>query len=320
MSNVILKRWAGVLSAGSGDAIVSPSGEVMRTWEDIDVEARDFEGRIAHGGKGVVALQTGNHASFPALLLACLRTGRPAALFDEGFSGDHRSQIEKQLGVALRVTASNGEIFFEGDGGETPGGAGCRGDICLYKLTSGTTSLPRPIGFTGPQLVADCDQVCATMGIGVGDLNYGVISMAHSYGLSNLVTPLLCRGIPLVVASDPLPRAIENGLRSTCATVLPAVPAMFRGLLSAPSLPDSLRLCISAGAPLSPALGRDFFEKFHRKIHTFYGASECGGICYDATGAIIDLDGFVGEPLQGVEIGISEDGEGSKIVTAQEAS
>ena len=32
----------------------------------------------------------------------------------------------------------------------------------------------------------------------------------------------------------------------------------------------------------SPGGGaRKFFEKFKQPIHSFYGASECGGICYD---------------------------------------
>ena len=85
----------------------------------------------------------------------------------------------------------------------------------LLKLTSGTTSEPRAIRFSAVQLLADCDNVCDTMGLREDDLNYGVISFAHSYGFSNLITPLLCRGIPLVAASDIIPRAIVEGLRSS---------------------------------------------------------------------------------------------------------
>lgn len=308
MSNPILERWAEVLAAGGGRAVLSPSGEVLRTWSDLEEEARGFESRLA-GEKGGVALQTGNHPAFPALFLACLRAGRPAGLFDVGFSGEARPRLERQLGISTRVIFSGGKIVFEKGDGSCPGQPE---QAVLFKLTSGTTSLPQSIGFTPEQLLADCDQVCGTMGIRAGDLNYGVIALTHSYGFSNLVTPLLCRGIPLVVASDPLPRALESGLRATGATVLPAVPAMFRGLLQAASLPASLRLCISAGAPLEPALAREFQERFGRKIHTFYGASECGGICYDASEEMVDLPGFVGTPLRGVEVGLAESSEGVK--------
>ena len=314
MLNPIIGRWAEVLAARCGGAIYSPSGECLRTWADIEAEARGFEGKISGHS---VALQTGNHPSFPALVLACLRSGRPASLFDAGFFGAARSRVEKTLGVTLRAAAPDGTVAFEECGGPASGRS--RDGVCLYKLTSGTTALPQALGFTGEQLVADCDQVCVTMGIRPDDLNFGVIALTHSYGFSNLVTPLLCRGVSLAVATDPLPRAIESGLRLTGATVLAAVPAMFRGLLSAGSLPESLRLCISAGSLLDPDLARDFQERFGRKIHAFYGASECGGICYDASEEIVGVPGFVGPPLQGVDVGIADDPEGAKILVRSRA-
>jgi len=67
-----------------------------------------------------------------------------------------------------------------------------------------------------------------------------------------------------------------------------------------PALPK-LRLCISAGAPLSAAVARKFHEKFQRPIHSFYGSSECGGICYDRDGTIFE-DGFVGAPMEDVDL------------------
>ncbi len=331
MMNRILERWEGVLASSKGGAVFSPSGVLLRTWAGIESESRDFESRIP-GGTGGVALQTGNHPSFPALILACLRAGRTVSLFDSDFSGEARSRIEQQLGVTVRVAVSDGELSFkEGESSKTAnrenrhpacletGLCGPESRICLYKLTSGTTALPRALGFTADQLVADCDQVCSTMGIGKDDTNYGIIALTHSYGFSNLVTPLLCLGVPLVLADDPLPRAIESGLHLTGATVLAAVPAMFRGLLSAASLPATLRLCISAGSLLDPLLAREFQEKFQRKIHVFYGASECGGICYDDSERMIETPGFVGRPLQGVEIDAPGTMEGSKILVRSRA-
>src|SRR5690606_39188723 len=77
----------------------------------------------------------------------------------------------------------------------------------FLKLTSGTTSAPRAIRFQAHQLVADCDHICETMGITDADVNFGVIPFSHSYGFSNLLTPLLCRGVALVASEDRLPRA-----------------------------------------------------------------------------------------------------------------
>ena len=91
----------------------------------------------------------------------------------------------------------------------------------MLKVTSGTTSEPRAIRFTAAQLLADYENICKTMGLRESDLNYGVASFAHSYGFSNLITPLLCDGMALVVSSDLIPRAIVEGIRSTSATVFP---------------------------------------------------------------------------------------------------
>jgi acyl-coenzyme A synthetase/AMP-(fatty) acid ligase len=62
-----------------------------------------------------------------------------------------------------------------------------------------------------------------------------------------------------------------------------------------------LRLCISAGAPLPVAVAEKFREKFKLPIHSFYGASECGGICYDRE-ATNEIEGFVGAPMEDVDL------------------
>lgn len=285
------------MAGADGPAVYGPSGEVVRTFADIQAESEELSGRLP-ATPGAVALQVGNHESIPALLLAIWLAGRTVCLFDAELQGDARVDIERELGVTVRIRLENGQSEFEmtGASGIT------RKGIDLYKMTSGTASRPRPVGFTAAQLLADCDHICGTMGIRADDLNFGVIAFSHSYGFSNLVTPLLCGGVRLVVAPDALPRAIEAGLGATGATVLPAVPALFRGLLSASALPETLRLCISAGAPLDPAVGKEFHARFGRKIHAFYGASECGGICYDGTAEIIAEPGFVGLPLAGVRV------------------
>ena len=71
-----------------------------------------------------------------------------------------------------------------------------------------------------------------------------------------------------------------------------------------PPLPK-LRLCISAGAPLPVATAKKFREKFGLPIHSFYGASECGGICYDRE-AKNEIEGFVGTPMKDVDLEMVE--------------
>ena len=173
----------------------------------------------------------------------------------------------------------------------------------LLKLTSGTTAAPRAIRFRSAQLLADARQICDTMGLTEADLNFAVIPLSHSYGFSNLITPLLVCGVPMAISNDRMPRAVLDDLARTEATLFPGMPLFFQAFVEmneTPILPK-LRLCISAGAPLSRRVARNFREKFGRPIHSFYGASECGGICYDQAGAET-LEGFVGRPMKGVEL------------------
>jgi acyl-coenzyme A synthetase/AMP-(fatty) acid ligase len=49
-------------------------------------------------------------------------------------------------------------------------------------------------------------------------------------------------------------------------------------------------------------VARAFFERFHLKIHNFYGSSETGGICYDRKGDATLEGRSVGQPLTGVTV------------------
>ena len=133
----------------------------------------------------------------------------------------------------------------------------------LLKLTSGTTAAPRAIRFRSAQLLADARQICDTMGLTEADLNFAVIPLSHSYGFSNLITPLLVRGVPMAISSDRMPRAVLDDLARTEATVFPGMPVFFQAFVEMSEIPTlpKLRLCISAGAPLSRRVAQNFRAK-----------------------------------------------------------
>lgn len=291
----ILERWAGVLFAkGDDPALCSPDGTVERTFSDLQAEASEWAERLI--GVPVVALQMRNQSMWPAVLLGIWQAGGMVVLMDADLSGDRRLRVEAQSGVSVRVEGA-GEIV----GLENSPVPLNRGRTDLLKLTSGTNGEVRAIRFSAAQLMADGDSVCDTMGLNETDRNYGAISFAHSYGFSNLIIPLLGRGIPLVVADDMIPRALFEGLAKSRATVFPAVPALFRALAGMTPGKIDLRLCISAGAPLTAAVADGFRQTWGLKVHSFYGASECGGICYDSSDDPVS-EGFVGPAMHGVEV------------------
>lgn len=176
------------------------------------------------------------------------------------------------------------------------------------KLTSATTGAPRLVAFAADQLAADADQIVAAMGLRPDWPNLGVISLAHSYGFSNLVLPLLLHGIPLVLADTPLPEGIRRAAAGFRQLTLAAVPALWRAWLEAGAIPDSVRLAISAGAPLPIALEAGIHARRGLKVHNFYGATECGGIAYDGSNEPRTEEGWVGHPMSGLTLSVAEDG------------
>jgi long-chain acyl-CoA synthetase len=307
----LLNAWSQTLTRrGNEPAVLDETGAVLRTFQDIETGSKRFEANLDSFRSGnAIAVQIGNHPDWPSILLACLRQrvvvvpldqsigaqerdlaleiSRASGLFSAGYAHDNsRALVPPAMRRISDQTINWGE--------RTPS---------LLKLTSGTTAAPRAIRFRSEQLLADCDQICKTMGISDADINFGVIPISHSYGFSNLLTPLLVGGVTVVLSNDRLPRAVVHNLDRSGATVFPGMPLFYQAFVDLSDVPSlqKLRLCISAGAPLSPVVAEKFRQKFQLPIHSFYGSSECGGICYDRAANVLE-DGFVGRAMEGVSI------------------
>jgi long-chain acyl-CoA synthetase len=182
-------------------------------------------------------------------------------------------------------------------------------DIRLVKYTPGASGVPRGIFLTGPQVMADADRLVAAMELTPEIPNLAVISLSHSYGFSNVVLPLLLHGVPIHLVQVPFPRVVEEAFQQHPAIVVPAVPSMWRAWHRSGILKNApIRLALSAGAPLALQLEHDVFTDAGLKIHNFYGASECGGIAWDATETPRESAGLLGVPLPGVRVDIGSDG------------
>jgi acyl-coenzyme A synthetase/AMP-(fatty) acid ligase len=188
---------------------------------------------------------------------------------------------------------------------QRPPPAGAR----LIKYTPGASGIPRAVFLNDAQVIADANRIVTAMGLSPDVPNLAVVSLAHSYGFCNVVLPLLLHGVPARILPLPFPRVMENAFRQHDAVVLPAVPSMWRAWQRAGILTDPpLRLAISAGAPLALDLEQRVFAESGIKIHNFYGASECGGIAYDATETPRECASIVGSPLPGVTVDVGRDG------------
>ena len=285
-------------------AVFSSAGKVLRTFAEIDQSSLEFVPSLLIFPPGcIVAFQIPNSPDWPALFLAMLRAGLIPLPF-----GLHLEKAERD--IALEICEAAGIIEFTEDRGldfRLLAGRG-KPDCDFLKLTYGTGTQPRGIRFRNEQLIADCDNICDTMGITDTDLNFGGIPFSHSYGFSNLILPLICRGVSLVACENRMPRGILTDLACTGATVFPGMPIFYQAFSEMENLPllPSLRLCISAGAPLTRPVAEKFTQKFGLKIHTFYGASECGGISYDASDSLEYDNAALGTPLLNVAVRLLE--------------
>ena len=314
----LLKRWEAILARkGDAPAIFNTRGQINRTFRAIDEYACKFESKIDSFAAGsVIAVQIGNHEDWPSILIACLRRGMIVLPLEQSMS-------DQQRDAAAKICRASGIIERAGKvrvlEHEQPNWQG--NNPALLKLTSGTTAAPRAIRFGSEQLLADCEQICETMGVSDVDLNFGVIPISHSYGFSNLLTPLIARGVPLVLSQDRTPRAVLADIAKTDATVFPGMPLFYQAFCEMKNIPPlpKLRVCISAGAPLPIATAKKFRDKFALPIHSFYGASECGGICYDRE-AKNEIEGFVGSPMKDVDLEMIEPGAETSQVRVRSAA
>lgn len=189
----------------------------------------------------------------------------------------------------------------------------------FVKLTSGSTGSPNAVVVSEAQALADETALTATMSLAQERI-LTTIPMAHSYGFSSVALSALRRDCTVVLPESSNPLSAIRCLRQREITFLPSVPAWLKALADLPAAPERLggtRTVISAGAPLPPDVASAFRDRFGTPIHTFYGASECGGICFDRDGTA-SLEGHLGHPVDGVEIELVS-GEGDAASDEPEA-
>jgi acyl-CoA synthetase (AMP-forming)/AMP-acid ligase II len=284
--------------------LLMPDGIVTRT--DLGALSDAYAARLPP--ERAVALVAENGPAFLAGLLAILDAGGAALLIDPTTPLAAQRRIASRLGArAILRPEAGGAAAIEPLPPVTPPFPTPPGTI--LKLTSGSTGEPRAVLAGEAAIASDAERLAATMRIGPDDRLVAAVPMSFSYGLSSLAAPALLLGIPLVVPRPGSPFNLLIAAERARATVLPTTPAFLQALLAATDarLARSLRLVLSAGAPLRQDVARRFRERFARGVHAFYGASECGGICYDRTGHAAE-QGTVGTPVDGVAVRVDPEG------------
>jgi long-chain acyl-CoA synthetase len=293
----MFQRFGSLAAAAPGvPAIIEATSGKITTRGELVARAHEFAASIREGD--LVAVQLPNSVDFVAAILAVAKQRAVAIPIDRDASESEVSTILGHFGVRTLFYAAGISTRRVTDPAKLPDGAR------IIKLTSGSTGKPKGIVTTEENLLADCENICRSMGIGADDINFGAIPLSHSYGFSNLVTPLIAQGTALVISNSYLPQTIIDFCNRYQCTILPGIPMMFDHLASTDRADgnfNTVRALISAGAPLPSSTSRRFRERFGKSIHSFYGCSECGGITYDREGGAVER-GTVGGAMDGVTL------------------
>ena len=276
--------------------IDAPSGRTYGAPEITAAADAVFgSGHIGRAG-GCVAWVLPNGVDWLAIFLAAQKANWAAMPLDPGFDSHHGIELATQLGATHWWNGQTLSLLRP---------AKYRWQrIAVVKATSGSTGRPTAVPCHARKLLADYQHIRTGMGLRPRDKNLGLIPFGHSYGLGNLVLPLLVDGLPIISAAAYTITQIGEWTKRYHPSVFPSVPAVLK-LLAETRNDESLsrlRLAISAGAPLPAEVALAFQRRFGRKIHNFYGASETGGVCYDKTGEASLAGRSVGTPLPGVRV------------------
>jgi len=156
-----------------------------------------------------------------------------------------------------------------------------RDDVALWGYTSGSTGRPKAAVHLHHDLVYSAELVGrGTFGIGLDDLIFSVSKLHFAFGLGNsLYFPALVGAASLLVPERLEAERIFELIEVERPTVLFAVATVYRRLLQVAGAErrfdlSSLRLCVSSGEALPPALFHGWKSRFGHELLDVLGSTE----------------------------------------------
>jgi long-chain acyl-CoA synthetase len=182
-------------------------------------------------------------------------------------------------------------------------------DLAVIIYTSGTTGRPKGAMLSQGNLlhnIESCRIVLETVNL---DRMAVLLPLFHSYMITvGMFLPLLVGGTMVLVKSLNQPRQILQELCVRQATILPAIPQLYRTLAASP-MPIQLpfRICISGSAPLPVQVLKDFEAKFGIPLIEGYGLSEASPVVAKNPIHGVRKAGSIGLPIPNVEMSVQDE-------------
>jgi acyl-coenzyme A synthetase/AMP-(fatty) acid ligase len=172
----------------------------------------------------------------------------------------------------------------------------------LVQFTSGSTGRPKVIGRTAESLLAEVKRFARLPGNPrAEDRVLLLVPTVHALGLVGGVLHALNTGATLMFTAATEPRELLRAATIGGATAVFAAPGHFHRLADVGTSADwpTLRLAVSGGEPLPPAVFDRFADRFGVRIGQAYGLTEVGIVAADLTGT--HPPPAIGWPAPGVE-------------------
>lgn len=185
-------------------------------------------------------------------------------------------------------------------------------DPAVLLYTSGTTGKPKGVTLTHRNFAAQCSKADSMLPINEKDKMVLVLPLYHVYGLANGLVMAVRNGASMAVVPQYTPSVLLETISKVKATVLIAVPTMYMHLLQIAkvrktAIPQSLKTCVSGGAPLPVATLEEFEQMFDTRIAEGYGLTETtSAVCLNKSGENFK-PGSIGIPGPGIDIEVVDD-------------
>ncbi len=165
-----------------------------------------------------------------------------------------------------------------------------RGDpvttVAVLQYTGGTTGVPKAAMLTHRNLLANVRQadVWNTTRRPGEEVFMASIPFFHIYGLTVALLLAVAEGGTMVLQLRPEPAELLRLIHRYRPTQLPAVPALYAGLLARPELAKydlgSIRYCVSGSSALPPDVQRRFEAATGGRLVEGYGLSEASPVTH----------------------------------------
>jgi long-chain acyl-CoA synthetase len=193
-------------------------------------------------------------------------------------------------------------------------------DIALFQYTGGITGISKAVMASHQNVVANTMQIKAwTSGVGIvsgRDAVMGVMPLYHVYGMVAVMHCSIMEGLCMILLPRFVTGRVLKAINRYHPVCFPGVPTMFVAINNFPRVKkynlQSVKVCISAGAPLPVKVQQQFEELTHGKLLEAYTLNEapieltCNPIMGERK------MGSIGIPLPDVEARIVALGDGDK--------